>query len=215
MSMDNDDSVSNGTRTVVEILGDRIMNRYKMYNQLFSQFSSPGVSNTTGNHLHDVLACPDKRLKEQFNNPRAKLRGITRLEIKMCRNTIPSTTETETILNKLYNVVYRYMYYNVPVSTLWRNIAEHRINHLIVVNRKTLLLYIAYYVNPQTRKMTGNRINMDANWKDYQINNCINYVISKYSYNTLPCYLLDIDNRYKEDYEKHRAKCLANKKIKS
>lgn len=93
--MDNDASARNGTLTSVEICGGHIINRYKMYNKVYAQCSSPGVANTTGNHLHDVMACPDERLKDTLSSPRAKERGITRLEISMYRSTTPSTREME------------------------------------------------------------------------------------------------------------------------
>jgi len=76
------------------------------------------------------------------------------------------------------------------------NITEHIINNVIVINRKAHLLYIVYYVNLETHKMTGIRFNIPTRWEEHHINNCVNYVLSNYSYNTLPCYSMEITNIY-------------------
>lgn len=66
-----------------------------------------------------------------------------------------------------------------------------------------MLLDIVYYVNLQTAKITYIKLNIPLRWQEHQINNCIHYEISNYSYNTIPCDLIEIHNTYYEDYDQH------------
>ena len=117
----------------------------------------------------------------------------------------------DNLINDLFNMVDTDLYYCVPIRNLWKNITEHTINNLIVINRKARLWYIAYYVNLETHKITGIRFNIPTRWEEHKINNCINYVVSNYSYNTLPCYLIEINNTYAEDYTSHAEQYIRRK----
>eukprot|EP00975_Prorocentrum_lima_P042606 8950852-Prorocentrum_lima.AAC.1 len=66
--------VGSGTLTFARYNKDGIDDRYKIYDKLFCQFASPGVSSAVGNHLYDFVNCPDQRLRETFNNEDAKNR---------------------------------------------------------------------------------------------------------------------------------------------
>jgi hypothetical protein len=212
--MDNNKAVSKGTLTFLEFKNNKLLNRYKIYNKAFAQFSSPGVANTCGTHLMDFLHCPDARLNETFKNPKAKEQGITRLEITHYRNTILEKEEMEEHLNFLYSIINKEIFYHVPIANLWKNLAELIINNLIVVNRKARLLYIVYYVNLETKKIIGIKYKIPLAWEEEHINKCLLYVISNFSYEVLPCYLLEIHNTYKEDYNEHFKKFMRNKKEK-
>jgi hypothetical protein len=213
--LDNTASVSAGTLTFLETKNGKILNRYKIYNKVFAQFSSPGVQNTTGHHLLDFLNCPDARLKNTFANEEAKKRGITRLEITIYKNSIPKKEEMEEVLNFLYGIIKAKIFYYVPIKNLWTNLTEHIQNNLIVVNRKARLLYIIYYTNLQTKKIIGSKFKIPHTWQDHHINNCLLYSVSNFSYEVLPCYLLEIENSYKENYEEHYKKFLHDKYAKS
>lgn len=144
--LDKDKSADKGVVTFVETKGGKIISRCKLYNKAYDQFCNPG------NHIHDFIACTDGRLKEAFNNPLAKTRGIARLEITLYNNEMASTKEMDNLIIRLYWILDADLYYHVPISKLWTNIAEHIIYNLIVIKRKVRLLYIVYYVNLHTQK---------------------------------------------------------------
>ena len=52
-------------------------------------------------NLYDFIDCPDQRLKTTFKNPLAKERGITRLEITIYGNFIPTRDKMVYLLDKL------------------------------------------------------------------------------------------------------------------
>ena len=208
-------AVGNGTLTFNKYDEEgRIKYRFKYYNKPYCQFTSPGVAATTGNHLYDFVDCPDQRLKTTFKNPLARERGITRLEITIYGNFIPTNDKMVYLLDKLYNFVDVPLFYYVPIRNLWRNITDHIQNNLILINRKARILYIVYYVNLQTRKITGVKYKMSNTWSEQDINRCLNYVLCRFSYNILPTHLIEIDNVYSEDFNEHFKQYLSNKSTK-
>lgn len=40
-------------------------------------------------------------------------------------------------------------------------------------------------------------------WSEHDLNKCLNYVLCLFSYNILPCYSIEIDNVYAENYDIH------------
>ena len=63
--------------------------------------------------------------------------------------------EMEQQLNNFANTVDKNVYCYVPIKNLWKDITEHIINSLIVIDRKARLLYTVYlckFTNPYNNK---------------------------------------------------------------
>lgn len=111
---------------------------------------------------------------------------------------IPTTEKTEHFRNNLWNYVVLTCFYYVLIKNVWRNVTDHIQHNLVIINRKAITSYIVSCVNLQRRKMTGVKYGMSNMRSENDINQCLNYVLCRFFYNMLPCYLIEIDNVYSE-----------------
>lgn len=185
--INNDKTVGTGCLTALDHTDPDNPARIKWYNKTLCQWTSPGVSKATGNHLTDYLYCPDKRLSETFKNPDALNRGITRFEITIYGGRLPTLNELIKKLDEQYKYVNAPIFYYVPARELWRNITEQITNNLIIYDKTEKVILIVYYVNLLTRKATSIKKQLN---KEYTAKDCeriLKYCISNYSYKLLPC----------------------------
>ncbi|XP_046982715.1 uncharacterized protein LOC124552478 [Schistocerca americana] len=171
--------------------------RVKIYSKYICQLTNPGMSKQLGNHIINLVNCPNARLKQTFNDPRAANNGITRLEATIYNYTDPKFKVTHEVL-PLYNcnaVIEdnkKYFesapFYSVPLSKMWTKLTNKLKNSCCVVSKN--LLQYAYWGNTSSKKLTGVQIKLPGNQTERT--KCINYVLSAYSFKSLPLNYLEI-----------------------
>ena len=185
--INNDKTVGTGCLTALDHTDPDNPARIKWYNKTLCQWTSPGVSKATGNHLTDYLYCPDKRLSKTFKHPDALNRGITRFEITIYGGRLPTLNELIKKLDEQYKYVNAPIFYYVPARELWRNITEQITNNLIIYDKTEKIILIVYYVNLLTRKATSIKKQLNKEYTAKECERILKYCISNYSYKLLPC----------------------------
>ena len=88
------------------------------------------------------------------------------------------------------------MFYKVSFKNQFRALTEQLENNLILYNKKEEKLYITYYGNSLTRKITATTFKLN-DYSEEQKQKVIEYALSHYSIQALPCYYVEINiNKY-------------------
>ena len=146
-----------------------------------------------GSHVFDFLFCPDKRLNSTFKNKDAIKCGLTRLECTINGGRIPKEKELNNIIGNMYDIVNIPIFYEVPFKCQFKALTEKIDKNLIFYNKTEDKLYVTYWANTLTRKITGGCIKMSKYTKTGEKERVINYVLSHYSMQLLPCYYVELE----------------------
>ena len=187
--LNNKKYVGNNCLTYIDILENT---RNKFYNKFICQVTSGGVNKAIGSNVYNFLYCPDKRLKETFKNENAIQSGITRLESTVMGGYLPNEKRLNKIINDLYSVADEQIFYKTPLQKQFKAITETLESNIILYNKAENKLYLTYWGNTLTGKITGTGIKMSKYNTEDKLK-VLNYVKSHYSIAILNCYYVEID----------------------
>lgn len=196
--VENDNTVGLNCLTWVSNCNKRI----KVYNKFVCQMTSPGVNKTFGHHIVNFVNCPDERLRNTFNDSRAKEHGITRLEAtiynfnKYNQNFTPINPLKDCIkvINNAKRFFLKAPFYSVPFSAQWQKICDSlKYSSCMVYEDK---LYFCLWANSLTNKITGYNIVLPEN--STKRKKIIDFMINAYSFNGLPLNYVEFIREEKE-----------------
>ncbi len=187
--LNNCKSVGNNIITIIDTLTNV---RMKWYNKFVCQITSGGVTKTIGSHIYDFLYCPDKRLNKTFRDKEAKECSITRAEATIYGCYLPTLEQLNRTIKTMDDLTDIEMFYKVSFKNQFRALTEQLENNLILYNKKEEKLYITYYGNSLTRKITATTFKLN-DYSEEQKQKVIEYALSHYSIQALPCYYVEIN----------------------
>ena len=98
----------------------------------------------------------------------------------------------------MYDIVNIPIFYEVPFKCQFKALTEKIDKNIIFYNKTEDKLYVTYWANTLTRKITGGCIKMSKYTKTGEKERVINYVLSHYSMQLLPCYYVELEKNKDE-----------------
>ena len=191
------------------------MQRVKFYNKIVSNLEAGEVRNNFGGHIFDYVYSSNERLRRLFWHPDTKQRGITRIEVSLygCQNTLNENIG-EALINREFNLMSKKykLFYIQPAANQWQALAENIKQCFILVDRPNHLVYMAWYGNSLTGRMTGVKVDYTKKKDKEEIENLVMWAISDFGFKMVPIYRADILEYTSEKIRISPLKCYTKEK---
>ena len=165
--IDNDQHVGRNCLTFILSKNGRTI-RCKIYDKMVQMLESYSVRENGGNHWWDWATQQDTPLANARDNPDARERGLTRMEITFYANGFPITMQEilgeMAYLKKLFP---KEVCLDTPYARKWEALTDHLEHTLVVHDVKNDLAYFAYTYNQFTGKnsyASAKKFSVDRDW---------------------------------------------------
>ena len=193
--LNNDKSVGGNILTYIWNKDGNIF-RTKFYNKINSNFEAGDVRSKFGGHLYDYVYSSNARLRKLFWEKEVQQRGLTRVEISYygLQNPVSkeignSLIEKEIERTKILN---EKLFFIQPPTKQWDLLAERIQKCFFLVDRENAFIYVAWYGNKETGRVSGVKIDYSRKKDKTDISNLIKWAVSDFGFRMVPNYVAEI-----------------------
>ena len=171
--------------------------RQKIYNKIVCQFEAGCVQDMFGGHLADYVACPNKHLRKTFENPDAKERGISRIEISVygCCTKNPLQYAKELQKQTISQMHGKQLFCVQSVASHWKNLSEAIDRCCLFVDYLRREIYVCWYGHTKTKRLSG--VVVPIGKKD--IEKVAMACVGEFGFHSCPIFRIDFAGRNKVD----------------
>lgn len=185
--LDNTQSVGNNVCTWISNIGNKTI-RTKVYNKIVSNFEAGEVYENFGGHLADYVDCPNTHLQKTFSNKDVQARGCTRIEISVYGDSVLDSNSSS-IDSVLCLLSRKPLFVVQPAVEQWKALARAVDRNLLVADRPSKKIFLAWYGSSTTKKIAGIQVRPTsfANWEK-----AIEWAITEFGWRSCPIFRIDI-----------------------